>query len=87
MSRSIYYAHDVDKKKYCFVSDGFPCLPPSVNFPPTPVEEYTLKLSDQFSTRVTFYSASGLIGDLKFIYCYTLVQFCGFILLRRVLLY
>ncbi len=48
----------IGKKKYCFVSDGQCCLPPSMNFPPTPLEEYTLKLSDQFSTSVNFYSAA-----------------------------
>ncbi len=42
----------IGKNKYCFVSDGICCtLPsPSVSFSPTPVEAYTLKISDQFST-------------------------------------
>ncbi|XP_064396988.1 uncharacterized protein LOC135343884 isoform X2 [Halichondria panicea] len=51
------------KKQYCFVSDGLCCIPPSfVSIPPTPVKGYILKLSDQFSTSVNFYSASGSRG-------------------------
>ncbi len=40
-------------------------MPPSfVSIPPTPVKGYILKLSDQFSTSVNFYSASGSRGDI-----------------------
>ena len=35
-----------------------------MSIPPTPVKGYILKLSDQFSTSVNFYSASGSRGDI-----------------------
>ncbi len=63
------YTHNVGVKEYCFVSNGLCCVPPFEDFPPTPVEAYTLKLSDQFSTSVKFYSAGGARGNLRSICC------------------
>ncbi len=94
MSQLNYITHNVGVKEYCFVSNGLCCVPPSEDFPPTPVEAYTLKLSDQFSTSVEFYSAGGAKGNLHAIYLLHMKleiipqcmhAFCGFFLLRSVL--